>query len=432
MRAGVLIAIKDLKLRLRDKSAYIWGIVAPLALGVVFSGIFGAVDDQGFSVEYAVLDLDGGPIAEAFIGALEGAEDAGFSFHEVDSLEQAKEEVEVGSDAFAGDDEAQAHSAFVLPEGLSESVEAGEGGQLTVIGGRGAQFSSQIAYSFAEAFASEIQAVEVSVRTVLESDPSLLGGMMPPGTEAPPGAEAAPPGSEAMPPGTVGDPGAAVAQLGAEAAQTANPVSIEDIGATTKQLDGNTYMVAGMAIFFLFFTVQFGVSGLLEERRIGTMQRLLAAPIRRPSIILGKAITSFVLGVLSLAILAIVTTLALGAEWGDPLGVGVLIVAAVFAAMGILAIVASVAKTQEQASNFQAIIAMVLGLLGGTFFPLSQIGGFIEKLSLATPHAWFLRGLGDLAGGELSAIWPAVGALVAFGLITGSASWFFLMKAVDR
>jgi mono/diheme cytochrome c family protein len=38
-------------------------------------------------------------------------------------------------------------------------------------------------------------------------------------------------------------------------------------------------------------------------------------------------------------------------------------------------------------------------LLGGSFFPLSQAGGPAAIVSLASPHAWFLRGLGELAGG---------------------------------
>jgi ABC-2 type transport system permease protein len=399
MRAAVLIALKDLKLRLRDKSAYLWGIVAPLALALVFSGVFGATDDASFSVDYAVVNLDEGPIAEAFVQSLEGAEDAGFSYHMVDSVEEAEDQVAVGSDAMAEEDAVRADAAYVLPEGFSETAQSGEGGEILVIGGRGQEFASQLAYSFAEAFASEIQSVEVAVRTAIHLDPSL---------------------------------GAQVQQLAATASQTENPITVEDIGASTKQLDAKTYLAAGMAVFFVFFTVQFGVSGLLEERRIGTMSRLLAAPIRRDTIIVGKMLTAFALGVVSLGILAVVTSVGLGADWGNPLGVAILIVAVVLAAMGILAIVGSVAKTHEQASNFQAIVSLVLAMLGGTFFPISQVGGAMETLSLATPHAWFLRGLGDLAGGELASIWPSVGALLAFGVVTGAVSWFFLRRAVAR
>ena len=52
-----------------------------------------------------------------------------------------------------------------------------------------------------------------------------------------------------------------------------------------------------MAVFFLFFTVQFGVASILDERRDGTLARMLAAPIRRSSVLGGKLLTSLVLGI---------------------------------------------------------------------------------------------------------------------------------------
>ena len=88
--------------------------------------------------------------------------------------------------------------------------------------------------------------------------------------------------------------------------------------------------------------------------------------------------------------------------------------------------------TPDQAGSFQAIIALVLAFLGGTFFSISQVGGLLEKLSLLTPHAWFLRGLGDLQGGDVSAVLPSVAALLAFGMVAGLIAWPFLRRAVQR
>ena len=83
------------------------------------------------------------------------------------------------------------------------------------------------------------------------------------------------------------------------------PVALNDISTTAKVLDSKTYFAAGMAIFFLLFTVQFGVSSLIEERSEGTLARLLAAPVRRSSILVGKLLTSIVLGVVSLTVLVV-------------------------------------------------------------------------------------------------------------------------------
>jgi ABC-2 type transport system permease protein len=113
----------------------------------------------------------------------------------------------------------------------------------------------------------------------------------------------------------------------------------------------------------------------------------------------------------------------LGAGWGDPLGVALLVVAGVLSATAVAALIAAVAKTAEQAGAWQSMAALVLGMLGGSFFPVAQAGGLIEGLSLLTPHAWFLRGLGDLAGGAgPGAVLPAVGAILAFTAVVGGAA----------
>ena len=189
---------------------------------------------------------------------------------------------------------------------------------------------------------------------------------------------------------------------------------LKDISAATRQLDATTYFAAGMAVFFLFFTVQFGVLGLLEEEREGTMTRLKAAPIGRMSVVAGKAILAFAFGIISMTVLVISTQLLLGASWGAPLGVALLVVAGVLAAVGIMGMVASVAKTAEGAGNMGAIIAVILGMLGGVFFQLGTGDDFLSKLTLITPHAWFMNGLADLSdGAPWTAALPAVGAILA-------------------
>ncbi len=113
------------------------------------------------------------------------------------------------------------------------------------------------------------------------------------------------------------------------------------------------------------------------------------------------------------------TSVLVGADWGNWIGVLLLMVAGVFAALGIMGVIATLANSPEQAANWQAIVAVVLGMLGGTFFPINQGPGFLANLSLFTPHAWFLRGLGDLSGGGgLSVVVAPVGALLAFALVT--------------
>ncbi|WP_242643489.1 ABC transporter permease [Lentzea alba] len=186
-----------------------------------------------------------------------------------------------------------------------------------------------------------------------------------------------------------------------------------------------------MAVFFLFFAVQLGMTGLLEERRLGTMTRLLAAPVRRSSILAGKLLTSVAIGVLSMTVLIVASSFLMGAHWGNPVGVALLVVSGVLAATGAMAVVAAIAKTADQAGGWQAVVAIVLGALGGTFFPVAQAGGVLEVLSFATPHRWFLRGLADLAGGEVTAVLPSVAAMTVFAAVTCTVAVSLFRKAVQ-
>ena len=64
MRAARLIAAKDLRLRIRDRSALIVGVVAPLGLAFIFNLILGDIVDGSFVPTLAVVSEDPGDVAE--------------------------------------------------------------------------------------------------------------------------------------------------------------------------------------------------------------------------------------------------------------------------------------------------------------------------------------------------------------------------------
>jgi ABC-2 type transport system permease protein len=134
-----------------------------------------------------------------------------------------------------------------------------------------------------------------------------------------------------------------------------------------------------------------------------------------------------------MGVLIVATHFLMGATWGPPLGVALLVVAGVLAATSVVGLVAGFAKTAEGAGNLASIIAVILGMLGGTFFPVGQGDDFLSKLSYLTPHAWFMRGLAQISGGaEWTAALPAVGALLLFALVLGSAGWVLLNRRLAR
>jgi ABC-2 type transport system permease protein len=279
-----------------------------------------------------------------------------------------------------------ADAAIIFPPGFSDDVQSERPVEIQVIGNQGSQTEAGIAVAIVEGYAGELTSVRVAVATV----ESLVGGEVD------------------------------RFSTGVQVLQTPNPVTVTDDTASTKQLDGVTFYAAGMAIFFLFFTVQSGIIGLLEERRTGTMTRLLSSPISRTSVLGGKLLSAFLVGLVSMVVLFVATTFAVDADWGPPVGVALLVLGAIIAAVGIVALIAGFARSAEQAGAFGSMIGMVLGFLGGTFFDVSQAGGILASLRFVSPHGWFMQGLADLRADDLGVVVVPVLAMLAFGAVTGA------------
>ena len=59
MSAATQIATKDLRLRVRDRSFFILGVIAPLSLAVILNFVFGdTFTDSSFDLEYGLVDQD--------------------------------------------------------------------------------------------------------------------------------------------------------------------------------------------------------------------------------------------------------------------------------------------------------------------------------------------------------------------------------------
>jgi ABC-2 type transport system permease protein len=334
------------------------------------------VDEEEFTTNFGVANLDGGEVAAGFVQVLRGLDFV--TLRELPSAGRAEALAEAG----------EVDAAFVIPEGFSARAGSGRGGELRVITDPNESIGPLIATSLARSFASEIDSIQVAVATVLgpgEHDPAIA------------------------------------AEVVSRARETSPAAVVDADTAESRLFSSTTFYAAGMAVFFVFFTVEFGVRSLLD------------APMRPAWIIGGKALASFIVGLVSMSALVLASAFLLGAEWGDPVGVASLIVSGVLAAMGLTALVATLAKTPAQASGYASTAAVVLGLLGGTFFPLSQGPSFLANLSLIAPQAWMMRGFQDLAaGGAVADALPSVGAVLAFAVVLGGVALLRSDRLVPR
>ena len=173
---------------------------------------------------------------------------------------------------------------------------------------------------------------------------------------------------------------------------------------------------AGQAGLFLMFTVGFGVLGLLAEREQGTLARLRSMPISAGTVVTAKACTGCILGVVATTVLLTAASALFGVSFGSPLVVAALILSVVAAATSLTFIVARLVRTAEQANVAQSILAMVLGIAGGAFFPV-QGTGFAGTILDLNPIGAFIRGLGISAGGgNLADVAAPIGVMLVFAV----------------
>jgi ABC-2 type transport system permease protein len=383
MRPALVILGKDLRQRLRDRSAFLVAIVVPLVLASIFGLIFHNAIGGRVSFKVGLVDQDHGPAAQAFnYSALAPLERRG--------LITVVREPTLAAGRSAADQNKVA-ATFVIPAGFSDAVGHGNGATIRVLGSVDSSIGVQVAESIARSFADRTDTARI--------------------VTAASGAKG----------------------ISSKAASIPTPILMADVSTKSRQLDSGTFYAAGMAVFFLFFTVQFGISSILEERRDGTLARLLVAPIHRNTVLTGKLLTSLVLGFVSMVVLAIATHFLLSAHWGNVLGVTILIGTGVLAATCVMTLVATLARTPDQAQSWQTMVALVLGMLGGSFFPVAQAGGLLATLSLATPQAWFMRGLENMTGGAgVSAVLGPAAAILAFAAITGALAFTRVGRLVAR
>ncbi|MFJ9555991.1 ABC transporter permease subunit [Nocardiopsis sp. NPDC101807] len=383
------IVAKDVRQRLRDGSLLVFGLLLPLGVAFFFNMLLGDDTSRQTGSEYVVVDSDAGSLGQEFVDAALRplADDGVLELTTAESEDEARELVEDGS----------VDAAFLVPEDFTESLEDGDDAVLTVVGDADAPVATHIAREIGRAFATEHLRIRLAVASGFDSEPS--------------------------------PEDAALLLEEAEAAEAPLVLS-EDSDLEWRELGNATYYSASMAFFFVFFAAMFSVTSIFDEKAGGTLARLLASPIPRGAILIAKLTSGLVIGLANMAVLAVATSVFFGADWGDPLGAGALILTGVLAVIGLTAAVASFARSSEQAANWLSVLAMLLGVFGGALFPISQLNG-LAIVSYLTPHRWFLLGLGELSAGGLDVVLLPCAVLLALGLVGTTVALFRMGRMVN-
>jgi len=156
----------------------------------------------------------------------------------------------------------------------------------------------------------------------------------------------------------------------------------------------------------------------IEERKQGTLQRLLILPLSRSQILLGKLLGQYSLGLVTFSVMLGVGSL-FGVKWGDPLGViaTVLVYTLAVTAMGLW--FSTVARTQGQANGLRQLATMTLAPLGGAWWTLAIVPAWMRTLGQISPIYWSQDAFTKMVfyGAGLGDILPSLAVLLVFAAV---------------
>lgn len=187
-------------------------------------------------------------------------------------------------------------------------------------------------------------------------------------------------------------------------------------------------LVPSYTVTFAFFLVLTVGWLFVAERRHGTLVRLRAAPLDRWQILLGKLIPCLAVSLFQGFFLLVCGKLVFGMSWGpEPWLIVPVVASTSFAAVGLATLVAGVARTETQVAVYGTMLVLVLAGVSGSLMPRDLMPEQMRQISLVTPHAWALEAYSQLLGNpepQTDLVWKSCGVLTAFGAAFSLLAWW--------
>jgi len=402
MKKLFLIGVKDLKLMFRDRAALTFMILAPflLTIGMGFvTGRFSGGSSGISNIPVVIVNLDNDQLGNALVDVFNSAELA-------DLMEPTASSDPVAARQLIDSDKASA--AIIIPKGFTQSIIPSQGTifdqnyvqpdpvQIEVYANPTRRTSAGIVKAVVDEFISRVEEGRTSGMTSIV-------GLLQSGLLNPQNAQ-----SEAQ----------ALFQNVDKTQATAITLKTDKEGAAAVNFDLLAYFAPGMALMFLMYTVSHGGRSILMERSQGTLPRLMVSPTMTTQILVGKVLGIFFMGIAQVGILILASSMFFGVKWGDPLGIIVLILAAVFGASGWGMLITALARTPAQVGSTGSAVMLIFGIMGGSFISLDQMPAFLRTFSKITPNSWGLDGFTTLAlGGTLKNLTEPITALLVMGAV---------------
>jgi ABC-2 type transport system permease protein len=381
MKRAWQITLNEVKLYLMDKGDLAFGLLLPILTFALMYGAFGG--NTQFNATATIVNEDKGAYSQQLIQALDSVD--GVSIDVVDA-ERANTLM----------DRANLQTSFFIPAGFSDALAAGGKTQVTVKQRGNGGTEGQILVSIVNGITEQMNqsfAAQAAVKANL-TDYQLADSRI-----------------------------ATVVQEALGEQQTAPAVGVKEtaVGGSTNFV--NQYL-PGIITMYVMFSLSMIARTLVEERKRGTLERLLTTRLSVSELFFGKFISIIARGMVQTVILLVLSWAVFNLF--SPLSfLASLLIILIFtaSAAGIGIIIASLSRSEDAANWIAVVVTMFMAMVSGTFFQTGTEGvmGILSKFSLNTYANEALQTIITKSGTLTEAWYPLVilAAVAIAGLIIG-------------
>lgn len=132
---------------------------------------------------------------------------------------------------------------------------------------------------------------------------------------------------------------------------------------------------------------------LVKEKSEGTLARLRIAPLTRTHILAGKALACFLSGLAVIVMMLVVGRLFFGVRLSNPPGLALAALSTLVCFVGLMMLISVLGRTEQAVGGAGWAIISGLAMLGGGMVPLAFLPDFIQTIGSVSPFKWAILAL---------------------------------------
>jgi ABC-2 type transport system permease protein len=214
------------------------------------------------------------------------------------------------------------------------------------------------------------------------------------------------------------------------------PYAVESKGIVPGEPNYFQFVAPGIIAMVVMMALMTGLPHAISyEKDIGTLDGMLAAPINRLSIILGKVMAQTVRGMIQGFIILLLAVVLFGVIIeGNIVLVIFLILLTVFSFVGLGILITSFTENEETATMVMMTLMFPMMFLSGVFFPLQQMPWYMQDIAHFLPLTYATTALRKVMvlGANISAVGTEVLILVGFGIALLAIAVPMFTRAMSR